>query len=641
MINNSKVNGESFVSNWVYDEKPILVIKGIGGIGKTTLSKRLCDEFTKSDNTVNVLFINSNEIISELRKAYEREGRFDLYVFYEASCRSQENNNEILDREIFKHNLRNGKILIILDGLDEVFAKINSSFNIKELLQSINEYNGDTGRGKIIITCRDYFWNEDSNSDEQTLELIEVLPFDKELSQGYFDKYFPRNDKKIAKCNLLAKELSQNNDEQKIELSPYFVHMICKIIEDEDSLDHSFSSDLLDHSHKIDKIIFRLLKREAKKLGQIDVDSQIRFFMRLTSLYDGVIKEEKIDDLLKSISHNISDQSIEAFKAHPLLMQRPGIFRFRYDFNESFFKALYLSSTLKSQAIEVDNQLLPLLSLCSFTSELTKDTAKRSNYDDMLILNAIEIIDRIVSKSKNDNLLLNKNLSGLFSVCLKILHTNRSNTKEANTSLIQDMFSNSNNEISSLHINSIAEVERILFSFKGKHFTNTVIDGYQSFWECDFDEKTFFDETCIIKNIDIPSTNANRSIERRNFHPNIQHDGCIDDVFGKQTENKYKKQEKIVDMLEKVFKLFTRGSQFCKRAEEFLKPQFGRKNNIRAIKYDDVLDVLEEENIVERTKDNYVFWQILANKENDIVRFNQEGTPSKEINNVIGKLMEY
>lgn len=641
-ISGIEESSEFFITNWLFDDKSILVVKGMGGIGKTTLSLKLCDEFSSSDSSTSVLFINSNDIINELIKVHEREGKFDLYVFYEASCRSQES-NDILDKEVFKHNLRNGKILIILDGLDEVFSKINTTFNIQELIDSINDYNGNIGQGKIIITCRDYFWNEDINLKENgKFESIEVLPFNSELSEEYFKKHFNNLSKKVEKCKSLAKEFSLSEASNSIALSPFIIQMICMIVEKDDNgkPDHTFHSDILKEDITTDKIFHSLLKREMKKLGQINVDSQVKFFTLFASTYNGITKQEEIGNILREVDNNITNQSIEAFKAHPLLERTSGSFRFRYDFNETYFKVIHLSSILDNKSFEikeVDKTLISMLSRCSFNAEFTKDVCKRLNYENMQ-MNAIDIKEKLISKLRNDSTTqVKKAIGGLFNICLKTTHLRKSNSKEQNTKLLDDLFGVK--RIEHLYINALPETEKIFFSFKDKQLFYSEIIDYAFLWECDFNEGSFFDETCVLKNINSSNIKAT-SITRLNFHRNIQHDGCIDEILGKQHESTSRKQEKITDSLEKFFKLFSKGNQFNQKSVEFLKPAFGRKNPNGKIGFDDIVDILEEENILERPKGTYDFLKIITNKETDIIKFCQESIISTELNNAIGKLLD-
>ncbi len=58
------------LSEWYESpRKPLAVIKGMGGIGKTTVIKYFLDELYKQAQNVNILFINSHEIINDIMKS--------------------------------------------------------------------------------------------------------------------------------------------------------------------------------------------------------------------------------------------------------------------------------------------------------------------------------------------------------------------------------------------------------------------------------------------------------------------------------------------------------------------------------------------------------------------------------------------
>ena len=81
-----KLESKDITNTWLNNEESsILLLLGSGGIGKTTLAQSIADAFQKlHPETSQVMFINSNKIISNLQKIGSTRV-LDLYSFYEAS----------------------------------------------------------------------------------------------------------------------------------------------------------------------------------------------------------------------------------------------------------------------------------------------------------------------------------------------------------------------------------------------------------------------------------------------------------------------------------------------------------------------------------------------------------------------------
>ncbi len=130
------------LSEW-YNQvsKPLMVIKGYGGIGKTTLVKYFLDDLFNSNQNNNqsskILFIDSKEILDEISKQSTVN---NVYDFYNALAK-EKNLEKKLGKELLELSVDNGNLLIVLDGIDEVIAKLVSKFDIENFINTIyNNY---------------------------------------------------------------------------------------------------------------------------------------------------------------------------------------------------------------------------------------------------------------------------------------------------------------------------------------------------------------------------------------------------------------------------------------------------------------------------------------------------------------------
>ena len=182
-------------------------------------------------------------------------------------------------RRLCQFQLKTGHfLLLIVDGLDEVISKA-PQLNIDDFISSIIRYNDGMGNGKIIITCRSYFW-ERSKYNSELLRTVELLPFSEPQTKNFFEKSFMGDKLKIDKCLILAEEF-KFKDNNEFYYHPYVLEVIRTIVESNREIlksDGTFNSSILEKTVKSDYIIYRMCYREKIKVEQISVDDQVKFF---------------------------------------------------------------------------------------------------------------------------------------------------------------------------------------------------------------------------------------------------------------------------------------------------------------------------------------------------------------------------
>ena len=224
----SHLTALEYIKGWYeLEDSPVLVIKGGGGMGKTTISLKFLEtiwfEHTKG------IYIDIYEIIHHLDEILKTSGKIDLYSIYSAylqEYQSEAAGEDRLDRELFRISLDYGNIFIILDSLEEIISRYGDRVDINSFLDSFKQFSTDSKQAKIILTCRDYFW--DKNKLTLDFDRIELLPFNQILFKQYFEKTFPTQQKEATKRAFkIARELLGEHD---INLIPPFVLDIVKFI---------------------------------------------------------------------------------------------------------------------------------------------------------------------------------------------------------------------------------------------------------------------------------------------------------------------------------------------------------------------------------------------------------------------------
>jgi hypothetical protein len=628
----------------------VLVLRGSGGIGKTTIAKYIADVFQQdTKKQKRSIFIESSEIIDELKRTKTAEQEINIYNFYEADYSKSGFTQDKLNNDLFKVNLDNGNLLIVIDGLDEIISKV-PNFDVNVFLRSIFDSYSEIGNAKVIITCRTHFWDE-NKIDDYSLKVSDLLPFNEAQAKNFFDKSFKAG-KKTEKCIKIAKEfISQSKDKEPDEYQPYVLDIIRNIVDSDYELlndNYSFDSKYLIQKIKSDYIIYNVCHREIKRINQISVDEQIEFFMSLSVQYDGVIAESKFSELFNSVDTS----KIEALKSHPFISTdksaQKNVF-VKYDFLIDVFKGLYLKSLLdiKNNELISKNTIQFIASNCGLNSNLVREVVGRSQkLSDEEIIKIVDTIDNI-QKFDTTNILKIKAISGLFSLALRINHKYMGTNIENNTKLMEDLFSK-NNEIHSMAMFNFSSYEnQIRFDFSNKTFIKCYIDNFSDFWSCKFNKHTYFID-CTIYNL---QSDPDIQIDvKENQFQNCAKDASVSDVF-KNSKLKEKNIEKQIEkFIESFFYIFLKNGKFVPRNLDPKNEQIGEKDDIKSkyksikpslFKLEKLVKILYEGKVIDDF-DGYSnkSFKIADDYKMDVTKFCKEGTMSSKINKIIKLLVE-
>jgi len=150
-----------FFNQWLdQDGGGHLTLLGDYGTGKTSLSKRLVYDMAleyendKTENRVPVL-IN----LKDAQKALGLEN-----IIYNHFLKTAQLN---VSPETILLLLREGRILLIFDGFDEMATRTNAGLTMQNFLELNRAF---TGKAKIILTCRTHYFRDRAETEE-TLKL--------------------------------------------------------------------------------------------------------------------------------------------------------------------------------------------------------------------------------------------------------------------------------------------------------------------------------------------------------------------------------------------------------------------------------------------------------------------------------------
>ena len=575
----------SVLKNWYQSiAQPLMVVTGYGGIGKSTLAKQFLDIIGSEDRKIGLLFIDSNDIIDRLMRV-TRAGKNidDLYDFYTAQIQADQVDAKNFSKELLKLSVDNGSLLIVLDGIDEVIAKLGPRFDVSRFIQSILEgYSNNLERGKVLITCRDNFWRE-LNGNE-SVQAITLRPFDLTLATDFFSQAFGQNQFKVDRAIEMADKFairepgSQGNRSVYI---PYVLDMIAYLIKHKqefggDSVKLATETKILNPSAiPNDFLVGSVCEREIKKLGNCSVDDQINFLIDFAvdspsghvSIYDVKTLFER------TTSVAIADEFVEKLKDHPLLSFANNSLNFRYDFFYQYFKSLYVARYF----IEKDvNSLNPVFSevlgsYVGFDNDFTRSLCNRLTYGDEITLFAIETIDslRITLNNSNDSdrEVARLAISAVTSLMLSLRRMeNHSLDVENSTALMHELFG-SNGELNGLCVVGpyTSERAKVIFDFRNLIVRGAYFEQFEHFWDCLMDERTRFIQSTFVALE--PRTGVKPKI-----YPDAFDRSCdisdIADLIDRRNREVANVVDELKDQLLQFFRLFYKQGNFYPKRQE-------------------------------------------------------------------------
>lgn len=362
----------------------------------------------------------------------------------------------------------------------------------------------------------------------------------------------------------LAREFALSSDNNGTYI-PYILDMI-----KDDLLSEKTSRKIESRILQIDRdindyLVGKVCEREVKKLGNIEIDRQVEFFIHLAVKYSGVIHEDHFEKFETISGGESKDNQVDKIKGHPLLLFRKDskTLSFRYDFFDEYFKTIELARFLREDTFEnINGDVIDIITQqVGYDNSFTKNIKKRlgdSNYEDLKlsIWGFLQNIDKIdhLSKDRNRKNRLN---SSLFMILLAL---EDKNSKEDRTSLLKEIYETEgiveNLCIMNLHTSS----RRILFDFSGLKFKNCVFENYECFAECTCDGNTYFENTKFVAPLHREGIISN--IKREHIDSYSCDTGGIVDVIS-EIEQLYDDEDLALRHgIKRILRFFWQGSAF-------------------------------------------------------------------------------
>lgn len=477
----------------------LLIVSASAGVGKTTLSRHLSVELSKKSKNYRIIpaFVESQH----WRKL--NIGSIDeLWEVIENSIRNFSPNLRISE-QLFEHCLKNGNLVFIFDGFDELCGHRDSQFSPNDILQKLSEISKESN-AKIILTTRTLYWESEIKEPPDNVKILKLAPFNTQQAKGYYQKFFAKDKSMRDRAMNMYRQLIESNIPPTIGGArvqfvnlPLCVGMIAEYV------NIGGTGDLTPQSGKgiIRDVLYQICDREKKRQNLLtNAEDQLNAF-ELISVDQFDMSMPEFDIELLAIA-GFDETDIPRLISHPLLTtENRKTYRFNYEFLPQYLRAFYISKIILSKKT------------CE-VSDIWRIMCREANgkghlFEHMLAIISEDDISKIESCVTDIPSKFKEASSFLFHLSKQII--DRSNlfvTKEEKTVAIFSVFNktfNKDNQIKNIHI--IGNIENL--NFEGITFSNCRFTDNKII-KCDAGASTIFTNCIFSGELDFLNCNKGK-----------------------------------------------------------------------------------------------------------------------------------
>jgi nucleoside phosphorylase len=381
-------------------DKPLIAVVGGAGAGKTTL----CDQLIKLvelHKKKKAIYISSNDIYANIAIS-DVNTVSDLYKL---SCGEQgDDADSLLDPTNLEINISCGNIVVVIDGLDEIEAKLKDRFNFDDFIQDAVNLNESYNNCTIVVTSRDYYKNK--YEENQHIELVSLYGFDDALASSYFDRRLPSHLIGKAKRQLAVINASSHGF-----YPPVILSLICDVLESEEKAkkenndDGVSSSRYLDTTRALDYLVIKLIDREITRQSlKMSVDDVLDVLMQIAARDGDQISKKELDSFLEIYVTDQLGTSFVSFYTSPLLRSSPNneFVGYRYDAILILLRSRYFIYCICAKSEDFDFIKFALREFYDGDSDLLLDIIENQNLPESVVFSgAKRVLKRLVSEHED------------------------------------------------------------------------------------------------------------------------------------------------------------------------------------------------------------------------------------------------
>ncbi|WP_162271110.1 hypothetical protein [Morganella psychrotolerans] len=406
-------------------------------------------------------------------------------------------NENVFDENTFNACILSGKIITIIDGLDELDSVFNESFNLNSFLKSIAGFNSELGDSYFIMTSREDIGFSNELLDELNINKLTLLGFNIKNCKNYLSQRFNKYPNSERIVSVVSSKIEDSSLLEEQRVVPFFVDVISTMYEDGLSDgDENLNFDLIEEItpypslNKLnDYLIYSIFRREKTRHNLNEsVESMVKTFMDLCSdFHDSWPINDFKQTIELSYDKNV-DEYVSQVKKNPLLISDKERISLRYSFLKLYFITLELYSFFLNGI--ANETFVRLINRINNESKEINDISFFVEHSDNYKENLKKMINSLKSNIVENNehyekTRVNENVKAIEKVMFVIYVINK-NSPSNFTELIKFIYSDNKN-ISKLFING--DVHYIDFSDLNVRYSQ--FQNYNKFLNSNFSGARF------------------------------------------------------------------------------------------------------------------------------------------------------
>ena len=566
-------DGMRFLTNWLWTTSSTnntLAIKGPGGVGKTTLARKLVGSIPQSNDRF-VVYLDAHVLVEALARHPDIFSNFSLYSIYKLFARTQQFPD--MGEERFRWAFDSGRIPVIIDGLDELIPRLPHGKTAAEFINSIAGLFGGLNYGKVLFTCRNKFWEDSSIA--LGIRTLEVQPFTEQQVEEFVKARFRGNGLKARQVSGLLSELNVSYENG---LLPYILELSARMVEQEGSQPIKVTEIADDIAHEltdqpVDHIVYNICKRENAKFNvSLGVGDQFKCFIELALTKQGEISEEQLAELIATATSRRQTQLTEkTFRNHPLLASSGNV-RFAFDFIREFFLSLSVTQALQLRRDLRFEDIHFLSPECRLGSNLLAAVSSRvpdlTSEASLQLETLRETVVKHHGSGDLDEQMFRDCIATLFNIGLQILIRAKRSDATSLTAYMKNFFGQ--NEAGEIEYFTIMNIDPdrypIRFQFNGCRLISAYIAGYNDFVRCGFDAQTLFRRSVITAfNL---SERVRTEASADNFARDCTLDPALAAIFDRQQQKSERREQIALKQVQSFLRDFRYDGSFRKNRRE-------------------------------------------------------------------------
>jgi len=566
------------------DDKPIHIILGDGGVGKTTFclqAVQKIDQLLSDGSKKKALLLSSFDLPDELANMGEQVDSIQsLYRIL------QDDPDSTLNSKNLALNISSGNLLIIVDGLDEIESKLKERFNLDLFIDSVVALNDTYQNCSVLITSRD---NKSERFDREKVNVYQLKGFSRDLTEKYLESRYGKKSSHEGKGyeRTVLSNIENISLGDKQNVTPLIIRLLCELVESGDK--NTPKGNVSEYKYFImteplDMVMNKIIMRDILKQGiNISSDDYFEILKDIVFDYNCRISKTDLDELLECalIGKNVKDTGdYTSFYVSPLFNRQGDYFKIKHDSLEFWVKSRLIANKINLEENNFGERVLSLIAReCYRGGALVDDIKTHKKGDKIEFLSSfIDVsISKLIETGSDDVTNFRKMLSSFTYLSMPKEDVN----KNTYTEILLSLFGKKDgSRISYLSIyGDFFPLDFKLFSVSNGYF-----NSYSNLAKSSFPtDKAVFIESEFV-DVDITDFGKN-DISSDNFQDCILPDELAKLI--KSCELTVNEQIETIKVdLKKIFKVGFRQNSFSWKSDDLYKRQCASmKHKLNLAKY--------------------------------------------------------